>query len=285
MKRTLPLLALLTAVPFAQDMDSLLAQAAPAGPVQATFKSIRVVESHSVETSGKGVLNFVVSHRFGSFGNGPDGGFGLDMANTRLGLDYGITDRLDVGLERSNNEGKPVDLWGKVRLFRQSPDNVMPVSVTWLSAGYLNTQDPDGLENLPFSDKLSSVHQLIVARKFSEKLSLQISPTLVQRSLVVYSDESSISTGVGVAGRYKLSSRQALSLDVTQMVTGLHSYDSPSIGLGWDIETGGHVFQLNLVNSGWLSEDRAYTRGAQSPANFSTWSLGFHITRAFDFGS
>jgi Membrane bound beta barrel domain (DUF5777) len=283
-KRTLPLLALLSGIPFAQDMDSLLAQSAPAGPVQATFKSIRVVESHSVETSGKGVLNFVVSHRFGSFGNGPDGGFGLDMANTRLGLDYGFTDRLDVGFERSNNEGKPVDVWGKFRLLRQSPDNAMPVSVTWLSAGYLNTQDPEGVGSLPFSDKLSSVHQLIVARKFSEKLSLQVSPTLVQRSLVEYNDESSLSAGVGVAGRYKLNSRQALSLDVTQMVTGLHSYDSPSIGLGWDIETGGHVFQLNLVNSGWLSEDRAYTRGAQSPANFSTWSLGFHITRAFDFG-
>ncbi len=78
--------------------------------------------------------------------------------------------------------------------------------------------------------------------------------------------------------------RQALSLDVTQMFTGLHSYDAPSIGLGWDIETGGHVFQLNLVNSGWLSEDRAYTRGGQGLDHFSTWCLGFHITRAFDFG-
>ena len=284
MKRSILFLTAAATFCHAQDMDSLLAQAAPAGPVEATFKSIRVVESHSVETSGKGVLNFVVSHRFGSFGNGPDGGFGLDMANTRLGLDYGLTDRLDLGLERSNNEGKPVDLWGKFRLLRQSSDNSMPVSVTWLSVGYLNTQDPEGVTSLPFSDKLSSLHQLIVARKFTEKLSLQLSPTLVQRSLVEYSDEKKVSLGAGIAGRYKLTSRQALSLDVTQMFTGLHSYDAPAIGLGWDIETGGHVFQLNLVNSGWLSEDRAYTRGGQGLDHFSTWCLGFHITRAFDFG-
>jgi len=282
MKRTALLLSTLAAGAFAQDLDSMMTQAAAGEPVQATFKAIRVVESHSVETSGKGVLDLTVSHRFGSFGNGPDGGFGLDMANTRIAVDYGFTERFDVGLERANNEGKPVSLWGKYRLVRQTTDGAVPLSVTWLSVGYVNTQDPDGITgSVPFSDKLSSTHQLIVARKFSEKLSLQVSPTMVQRSLVEFNDESPVSFGIGVAGRYKYNARQGVSLDVTQMITGLHEIPNASIGLGWEVETGGHVFQLHLVNSGWLSEDRAYTRGAQSPANFSTWSLGFMITRAF----
>jgi hypothetical protein len=281
MRRILPILAALAATPFAQDLDSMMTQSSAGEPVQATFKAIRVVESHSVETSGKGVLDLEVSHRFGSIGNGPAGGFGMDMANTRISVDYGFTDWMDLGAERANNEGKPVDLWGKFRLLRQTVDDKVPVSVTWLSIGYLNTEDPQGVGSIPFSDKLSSVHQLIVARKFSESLSLQVSPTVVQRSLVQYSDESSIATGLGMAGRWKYNSRQGIDLDVTQMFTGVHKSNAPSIGLGWEVETGGHVFQLHFVNSGWLSEDRAYTRNAQDIGELSTWSLGFLITRAF----
>lgn len=281
MKTTLSVLSLLATGALAQDLDSMMTQASANEPVQATFKAIRVVGSHSVETSGKGVLELTVSHRFGSLGNGPDGGFGLDMANTRIGVDYGITDRLNIGYERTNNEGKPLALWGKGRVLRQTVDGSMPLSVTWLSIGYLYTQDPEGVGSLPFQDKLASVHQLIVARKFTESFSLQLSPTMVQRSLVEYADDEPVSFGIGAAGRWKYTARQGVTLDVTQMLTGLHKVPGPAVGIGWEIETGGHVFQAHFANSGWISEDRAYTRGSQGLDNPPTWCLGFMITRAF----
>lgn len=284
-KGTLSLLALLASGALAQEaesIDSLLATAPTSMPVQATFDAVRVVESHSVETTGKGNFDLEVTHRFGSFGNGPAGGFGMDMANTRIGVDYGVTDRLGVGIERANDEGKPVSLWGKFRVLRQSSDDAMPVSVTWLSIGHLSTQDPEGITgSLPFVDRLSSTHQLIVARKFGESLSLQVSPTLVQRVLVQYADEDPASFGVGIAGRWKYSQTQGVLLDMTEMFTGLHKLPRPSIGLGWEIGTGGHIFQAHLVNSGWITEDRAYTRDAVSPGHFSSWSLGFLITRYY----
>lgn len=260
------------------DMDKLLEQAAPANqPVSATFKSIHVVQSHSVETSGKGVLDLVISHQFGPLQNGPEGGFGLDMASIRLGVDYGFTDWLDLGLERSNNLGKPVDLFGKLRLLRQNTSGSVPLSATWLSMAFLETRTGAGLDyDLDWQRRFSSLHQLIVARKFSERISLQVSPTLVQRDLVPTSDDDGVAIGVGLAGRCKLTSRLALTAEVTPMLTGVNKNVDPEFGIGLDVETGGHVFQVRLSNSTWLSEDRLYTRTWNAP------SLGFNLSRAFD---
>lgn len=282
MNRTTPLLlaALCWAGPvLAQDsMDSLLEQSAPANePVAATFKSIHVVQSHSVETSGEGVLDLVISHQFGPLQNGPEGAFGMDMASIRLGVDYGVTDWFDVGLERANNLGKPVDLFVKTRLLRQNSSGSMPLSVTWLSVGYLDTRSDAGMDYaLTLERRFSSLHQLIVARKFSDRISLQMAPTLVQRNLVPTSEDDGLAFGLGVAGRYKLTSRFALTAETTPMFTGVNSTYGPEYGVGFDVETGGHVFQLRLSNSTWLSEDRLYTRTWDAP------SLGFNLSRAFD---
>ena len=122
MKTSTILLVLgLSLVSFSDDLDQALEASAPANePVPATFKSLRVVQSQSVETTQKGVLNLTISHRFGPLGTALDGGFGLDFARVRLGVDYGFTDWTDLGIERSNNDGKPVDLFLKQRLLRQT---------------------------------------------------------------------------------------------------------------------------------------------------------------------
>lgn len=278
MNRSLIAAAFLAALPAgADELDAMMDQQGPE-PVQATFKAIRVVEGHSVETSGKGVLDLVISHQFGPLSNGPDGGFGLDMATTRIGLDYGITSWLDVGLERSNNYGKPVDLWIKPRLLRQMPGG-SPVSATWVSIGFLDTRRSDEYE-LTFERRLSSVHQLLVARKFGQRLSLQVAPTLVQRNLVPTESEDGLAWGVGLAGRWKLTNRLALTGEATPMFAGVGDHAIPAAAVGVDIETGGHVFQLRLSDSPWLSEDRLYTRTQEE----SGVSLGFNLTRAFALG-
>jgi len=273
----------------ADDLDNLLATAAPARePVAATFKSLRVVQSHSVETTQGGVLNVTISHRMGPLGTGPEGFFGLDFARIRLGLDYGVTDNLDVGLERSNNDGKPASLWVKTRLLRQTTDGAVPVSVTWLSEGYCMTESGADLPyDLTFERRLSSLHQVIVARKFGDRISAQVSPTLVTRQLRPLDSDEEFAAGVGIAGRYKLTNRVALTAEAAPMFHGVARNWDPSMAAGVDIETGGHVFQLYVSNSAWLSEDRMYTQtkgGTDAPLDGGSLAFGFHITRGFALG-
>jgi hypothetical protein len=290
MKTSTILFALgLSLAAVADDLDQALEASAPADEaVSATFKSLRVVQSQSVETTQKGVLNLTISHRFGPMGTGMDGFMGLDFARIRLGLDYGLTDWTDLGLERSNNEGKPVDLFLKQRLLRQTTSGSVPLSLTWYSAGYLMTDMGNAWPySLPFSDRFSSTHQIIAARKFGERLSVQVAPTLVTRQLRPFDADKEVAAGVEVGGRWKLSSRVALTAEVAPMFYGVSSNWDPALAVGMDIETGGHVFQLNVSNSAWLSEDRLYTQtkgGNDSPVDGGSLALGFNITRGFGVG-
>jgi hypothetical protein len=129
-----------------ESIDDMLAAPTPSVPVQATFRSIYVVQNHSAETTSKGILNLLFSHQFGTLQNGLEGAFGLDMACIRIGADYGVTDGLDIGIQRDNNLGKPVSAFVKNRLLRQSTDGQVPLSITWLSMGFLDTRSDAGLD-------------------------------------------------------------------------------------------------------------------------------------------
>jgi len=286
MKAPLTLLALCAGLTYAQDLDAALETAAPSNePVMATFKSIRLVQSQSVETTQKGVLNMCISHRFGQYESGSDNLYGLDFGHIRLGLDYGISDYTNVGFERSTNTGKPIDLFLKQRLLRQTTSGDMPVSLTWYAAGFMTTQTGAGLDyDLTFERRLSSVNQLIVARKFNSDLSLEISPTMVTRQLRPYNNDGEVSLGVVFGGRYKLAQRVAITAETTPMVYGTNINWDPACAIGMDIETGGHVFQLFISNSQWLSEDRMYTQtktGSRTAMDINTLALGFNITRGY----
>jgi hypothetical protein len=280
------LLALLPLAAFGDDLDSVLAVSAPANePVEATFKTIRVVESQSVETTHQGELNGTISHRFGQFSTGVDDLWGLDFASMRIGLDYGFTEWLDLGVERSQEEGKPVDLWGKFRVLRQTTSGNIPLSVTWYSAGYVLTETSEGLGySLPLDRRLSSTNQLIMARKFSEDLSLQVAPTLVTRQLRPNNGDGEVAMGVGFSGRYKLSQRFAITGETTPMFYGVSQTWDPACAVGVDIETGGHVFQLYVGNNTYLTDDRMYTQtktGPHTALDLNTLAFGFNITRGW----
>ena len=259
-----------------ESIDDLLAAPTPSVPVQGTFRSIYVVQNHSVETINKGVLNLLFSHQFGTLQNGLEGALGLDMACIRIGADYGVTDWIDLGIQRDNNISKPVSGFVKNRLLRQSTDGQVPLSITWLSMGFLDTRSDAGLDySLTLERRFSSVHQLMLARNFMDKFSIQVAPTLVHRNLVPTSGDDGIALGVGFSGQYSLTPTIALSAEASPMFTGTNRYVNPEFGIGVDIETGGHIFQLRLSNTTWISEDRLYTRTWNAP------SLGFNLSRTF----
>ena len=216
----------------------------------ATFKTTRVSLGQSVENAATGNLIFDIQHHFGRVNEGAYEFFGLDQATLRLGFQYGITDWLTVGIGRSTLE-KTYDGSLKAKILRQSTGaKTMPVSVSYFGGIAINSlKYADTSRTNYFSSRLSYVHQLLIARKFSNAISLQLSPTYIHRNLVETIADDNDVWALGAGGRFKLSNRISLNLEYYWVISDQIAKDfHDSFTIGFDIETGGHVFQLFLTN-------------------------------------
>lgn len=217
----------------------------------ATFKTTRIINGHSVENVAGGVLDFRISHRFGAIDQGLYDLFGLDAATMRLGFEYGLTDRLMVGVGRSTYE-KSYDGFLKYKILRQSKGKVnMPVTMSYFASTSINTlkwADPNRKNY--FTSRLSYVHQLIVGRKLNGTTSVQITPSFVHRNLIKNNTVKNDVFAIGFGGRQKLNSRISLNAEYFYVLPNQISPEfKNSLSVGFDIETGGHVFQLQFTNS------------------------------------
>lgn len=217
----------------------------------ATFKTTRIINGHSVENVAGGVLDFRISHRFGAIDQGLYDLFGLDAATMRLGFEYGLTDRLMVGVGRSTYE-KSYDGFLKYKILRQSKGKVnMPVTMSYFTSTSINTlkwADPNRKNY--FTSRLSYVHQLIVGRKLNGTTSVQITPSFVHRNLIKNNTVKNDVFAIGFGGRQKLNSRISLNAEYFYVLPNQISPEfKNSLSVGFDIETGGHVFQLQFTNS------------------------------------
>ncbi|MEM9719597.1 MAG: DUF5777 family beta-barrel protein [Bacteroidota bacterium] len=249
----------------------------------ATFKSIRIVNGHSIEMPAANELQVVISHRFGRINEGASELFGLDQANIRLGLEYGLTDWLEVGVGRSNVR-KTYDGFLKLRLLRQSEgERNFPVTVSYVSGIMVNTLPwrDETRDNL-FSSRLSFNHQVLIARKFSESFSLQVTPTLIHRNLVETIEEPNDVLALGVGFRQKLNSSLSINVEYFHLLTEYTADNfEPSLSIGLDIETGGHVFQLFFSNAQAMTENLfvAETTGSWGQGDIH---FGFNVNRVFN---
>lgn len=292
MLRTLSiaLLLALSSPSFSQDDDllSLLGET-DLGPeyTTAAFKSTRVINGHSVENTAHGVLDFRIGHRFGFVNGGLGEFFGLDGATVRLGLDYGVTDRLVVGIGRSSFQ-KTLDGFVKYKLMRQCDNGcetpftlalVAASSMTTLQTSALPWYDPTRQDY--FSHRMGYSFQLIIGRKFSESFTLQLNPGVVHRNLVATIDDPNDVFHISGAGRLKLSKRVALNAEYFYVLPGqLPEPYRNSLSLGFDIETGGHVFQLHFTNSTAMFERGFITETTGDWGNGDI-HFGFNISRVF----
>lgn len=248
----------------------------------ATFKTTRLVNGHSVENVGKGVLDVKISHRFGKLNNGAYQLFGLDNATMRMGFDYGITKNLMVGIGRSTFE-KTFDAFFKVKLLKQSSGKRnMPITVSYvptIAVRSLKWEDPNR-KNL-FSSRLSYTHQLIIGRKFSEGTSLQLMPTYIHRNLATLAADPNDLFAIGIGGRQKLSKRISFNAEYYyQLPNSKIEGTTNALSLGFDIETGGHVFQLHFTNAMAMTEKNfiSETTGKWGKGDIL---FGFNISRVF----
>lgn len=249
--------------------------------VKNAFKSIRVINGHSMEFLSPGTMDFRILHRFGQL-NVPNNFGGLDQASMRLGFDFGVTRYLQFGVGRSTFK-KEFDGYIKLAPIRQSTGtHSFPATIALVGGITLNTlpyADPT-VKNY-FSSRLAYYGQVIIGRKFSEGLTLQVTPTIVHNNIVPFASQSNDVYSVGFGGRLKMSKRMAFTWDYFYLLNGIEegvNYNPLSIGV--DIETGGHVFQLHVSNSAGMNERAFITETTGSWEKFDV-RLGFNLSRIF----
>ncbi|MDB4127136.1 DUF5777 family beta-barrel protein, partial [Flavobacteriales bacterium] len=231
------------------------------------------------ELVSKGDLIFLIQHRFGTLNSGAYNLYGLDNAQVRFGFDYGVNDWSSIGLGRSSFL-KTVDANAKIKLVSQSKgENFFPFSIVWYSSAFFKQaiwKDMKADDYL-FSDQMSYAHQVLVARKITSALSVQLSPTLVHNN-IVNQDEAHDLLSVGLGARHKLTSRISLNAEYFLQLKKENSVNPLSLGI--DIETGGHVFQLHLSNSAAMFE-RAFIHETNGEWSNGDIYFGFNISRVF----
>lgn len=248
--------------------------------VEATFKGTRLINGHSIETRNEGTLEFIISHRFGTLNSGAYNLWGLDQSNIRLALEYSILDQLMVGVGRSSFE-KTFDSFVKYKLLaQQTGSKNIPVSAVWISSLTVETlQRFDGFEPT-FNQKLASNHQLLIARKISPAVSLQLMPTFVHYNLQEQNESGANVIAVGIGGRFKVSQRVTINGEYYYQVVDKGTQYNDAIAIGVDIDTGGHIFQLQLTNATSMIE-KGFVGETTNDFFAGDIHFGFNITRAF----
>ncbi len=258
--------------------------------VRSTFKDTRIINTQSVETIQKRKMDLRIGHRFGDLDGGWSSFYGLESAqDIAIGVDYGVTNDLNIGLHRTKGVSpsltKLINTYVKYRLLKQS-DSGAPISVTALGIWSISTQQKDEdsefvLNNFKkFSHRFILGSQLLIARKFSDNFSLQVTPSYIHRNVVAFDDQNG-TFSLGGALRYQLTKVIGIIVDTTLPLGDTDS--KPAIGVGFEFDTGGHVFQMNFTNAKGIAETNYI------PNNQDVWKfrdggirLGFTISRIFN---
>ncbi len=246
----------------------------------AAFKGLKIVNFESTKLVAKKELTLIVSHRFGSVENGFDSFFGLDDAVTRINFVYGLSNNLNIGVSRSSFQ-KIYEVSAKYRLLRQQK-NGFPFTVVGYNSFLINTAlEKDNLPKLEFKHRLGYTAQVLISRKVSTNLSLELAPTFFHDNYVMLDNQDNSQFALGLGGRYKLTKRWSFNMDY-----GWHlnrANDSPfknPFSVGVDLETGGHVFQMHFTNAQPMN-----TNGflGQSTGDWSDGNIyfGFNLSRVF----
>lgn len=276
-------LALVPMLSLAQDEDLLADIDIEETPskVSSAFKSMKIINFESTKIAAKGDLYFVASHRFNDVTNGIYDWFGLDGASVNLRFIYGINDWLSVSVDRSSTR-KTYQGNIKYRLISQTDSFPLTV-VGYNGIAYMGLRNNDPSLLKTSSHKVSYVNQLLISSKLSKTITLELMPTHFHQNFVEFDDQQNSQFVLGVGGRYKLSSRVALTAEYgrhfNRSVSSEAAYNNPA-AIGVDVETGGHVFQLHFTNARYMDEV-GYLANAAGDWTKGEVSFGFNMVRVF----
>jgi hypothetical protein len=259
--------------------------------VESAFKSLKIVNLESTKLAGKGDFYLVIAHRFDYVNNGFDDFFGIDNANTQIKFVYGVIDWLTVHIARSGFQ-ETIDSGIKYRLVSQEKEG-FPFTIVGFNSLAINAEmKKENYPKLEFENRLSYVTQLLISRKFTDKLSLEIAPSYFHENtlkdilddngnVVLPNPQSNDQFAIGIGGRYKFAKRWAFNMDYAAHLNRASQsiYENP-LSIGVDLETGGHVFQMHFTNSRAMHESGylGQTTGSWSKGEIA---FGFNLVRVF----
>lgn len=286
------------------------AKATKAKYTKATFKSTRIINMQSVEIVSPGVLQFMISHHFGYLWNkdlgNPDRGmfeqgsrfrqnlaqlfgFNSGFAHTYLSLDISPVAWANVGVAATGNS--KFDGWTKFKLVRQQTGKMnIPVTVDLFALSSLDASPY--VEGELTGNRFNYLFQLLIARKFSDQVSLQLVPSVIHFNLVPYGINNSNNVfSMGLAGKYRVSGKSTMTFEYSRQLNmfenlldkngNIYQYTPDLFSLGWEINTGGHQFQLYISNTIASSPIDQLARNT-SKIGDGKFALGFTINRGFN---
>jgi hypothetical protein len=259
--------------------------------VQSAFKALKIVNLESTKLAAEGDFYLMIAHRFGYVDNGFEDFFGIDNANTQIKFLYGVNERMTLHVARSGFQ-KTYEVGGKFS-FKQQEKDGFPFAIVGFTSVAVNTEFKEiDYPNITFENRLSYVAQALISRKFSEKLSLQLAPTFFHENTIrdTYNDEGEIilpnpqdnsQYAIGLGGRYKFAKRWSINVDYAAHLnrTSESIYKNP-LAIGFDLETGGHVFQMLFTNAQAINESGflGQTSGDWTKGEIA---FGFNLYRVF----
>ncbi len=244
------------------------------------FKGIQICNMQSTKVASKNEWYFIVSHRFGDLTKGFDNFFGMDSALTKIGTLYGATDWLTLGASR-HTYNKIYELSLKYRIANQY-ENGFPFTIVGYNSVDINSDlDKTIFPDLKGSDRLAYTSQLLISKRFSDDLSLELNPIYVHKNLYDPLTENKDTFLVGIGGRYKISKRMSINAEYGARLNDVNAanYRNP-LSIGMDMETGGHVFQMVFSNSQAMN-DVTYFTNASGDWNGGGIYFGFNMYRVF----
>jgi len=242
------------------------------------FKAMKIVNLESTKLAAKGDLYFIVAHRFGSIKDGFEGFYGLDNANTQIKFLYGLKDWLTISGARNE---LAYDFSVKYRL-KEQVDGGFPFAIVGFNSLAINNTLTESLyPNMTFENRLIYVTQLLISRKFTDRLSLELAPTFFHENFVADDLQKNSQYAIGIGGRYKLTNRWSINADYAAHLNRASGsiYKNP-LSIGVDLETGGHVFQMHFTSSQGIHEAGFL---GQTTGDWTTGNIffGFNLARVF----
>lgn len=255
-------------------------------PVELTFMAPRNINILTTEPLSRGEMHYAIMHSFGELSNGWRNFYGIDNgAVIRFSLEYGISDKASVFIGRSGLD-KVFDAGFRYALIQQMQSGNPPVNVSITGSAGLNSSEYNfaGSPSFTLYDRTSYYAAVLISRKFTDDLSLQLAPKVARFNRTGF--EVSIPAdahwyyGLGMSARYRMTGRLALTGQYIWSENDLAESFSNNFAIGLDIETGGHVFQLFFTTTQSLNDAYVLAGRNGNPLD-GGFRFGFNVNRLF----
>jgi len=281
MKNYIKILLILLFLPFvaiAQEIDSTKVKEKLERPA---FESATLIDNPTNVLFSKNTLEIQMAHRFGLINGGTQDLAGFwAPANIRIGVSYAIHDRLTIGFGTTKDDRLQDFNW-KVGIFNQTRSNSMPVSVSYY--GNFTVDARNGQDFYHIQDRYSFFNQIIIAKRFSPEVSLQLAPSISHYNKVTSTMRANDLIAIAFGGRFKVSPQTALIVDYTQPVTTFSQDDpKPGLSVGVEFSTSAHTFQLFATNYNGLVPQKNIMFNTNDFFK-GDFLIGFNITRNYNF--